>query len=148
MNTYEFVKESNRIEGIKREPTKAEIDAHDEFIDFSQLSIEAICKLVSVYQPDAKLRTETGMNVRVGNHYPPRGGMHIQYQLEALLSEINDGGASPYKAHCEYETLHPFTDGNGRSGRVVWAWMMFNQHNGYPLGFLHHFYYQALQAIR
>ena len=39
-------------------------------------------------------------------------------------------------------------DGNGRSGRILWAWQMI-EHNinpGLSLGFLHTFYYQALSA--
>ena len=49
---------------------------------------------------------------------------------------------------CRYETLHPFMDGNGRSGRILWAWQMI-EHNiapGLSLGFLHAYYYQTLAA--
>jgi Fic family protein len=37
-------------------------------------------------------------------------------------------------------------DGNGRSGRAIWLWQMLRQEGGAPLGFLHHFYYQTLEA--
>jgi len=40
-------------------------------------------------------------------------------------------------------------DGNGRTGRAIWAWQM--QRLGrdpFALPFLHRFYYQTLEAIR
>jgi hypothetical protein len=85
--------------------------------------------------------------VRVGNHYPPKGGEFIVGHLEDILLVANNGHASPYEVHCRYERLHPFTDGNGRSGRVLWAWQMQKQY-GICKGFLHQFYYQALDASR
>ncbi len=57
----------------------------------------------------------------------------------------------PYISHVAYENLHPFTDGNGRSGRALWLWQMMHgtmrQVNmARDLGFLHTFYYQTLNA--
>jgi hypothetical protein len=62
---------------------------------------------------------------------------------------MNDYYADPYILHVEYEQLHPFTDGNGRSGRAMWLYAMKKcgrLEQGLNLGFLHAFYYQTLSA--
>lgn len=143
VSTREFVTETNRIEGILRDPTDAEITEHNRFVALDAVTIADLEHFVSVYQPGARLRDQMGMNVRVGDHIPPRGGPAIRHSLALLLHELGD----PYKVHLAYEDLHPFSDGNGRSGRVLWAWQMAKL-RGYPLGFLHHFYYQALSSER
>ncbi len=145
MNTFERVRESNRIEGIEREPTEAEVLEHERFVALEALSIPELQHFVKVYQPNARLRSAPGMNVCVGSHTPPEGGEHIVVQLQALLTAINENILSPFEAHLKYEALHPFTDGNGRSGRAIWYWMMKNTLR-VDLGFLHAFYYQTLNA--
>lgn len=140
MDTADFVAESNRIEGILRAPSVAEIEEHDRFVSLEKVTIQDLVRFVSVYQPGARLRDEIGLNVRVGNHHPPRGGPEI---VTGLL-EILKIDWSPWSAHVAYENLHPFTDGNGRSGRALWAQIMVQVYGGYHLGFLHHFYYQTL----
>jgi len=144
-----FVTESNGIEGITREPTKAELETMVDFLDLPVVQVRDLENFVSIYQPGAKLRTEIGMNVRVGSHVAPRGSPQIRHELEELL-ERADGDEHPYITHVAYQTLHPFMDGNGRSGRALWAWQMLDR-GTWPqldLGFLHAFYYQALEHSR
>ncbi len=143
---YEFVEESNHIEGIDREPTDLEVEATWDFLQAPALSIVRVRSLVMVYTAGhARLRDKAGMNVTVGNYTPPRGGAHIEANLKFTLDSINAVSLTAYEAHQEYESLHPFTDGNGRSGRAIWLWQMKGRA---PLGFLHHWYYQSLQEGR
>lgn len=151
-----FIRESNKIEGIFRDPTSAEIKEHNRFMALERVDISELEHFVSVYQPGATLRRDLGMNVRVGSHFPPEGGPEIVKKLENILESANqwfvaDESEQPsttqklaYILHQQYEDLHPFMDGNGRSGRMLWMWMMREA----PLGFLHTFYYQSLSGWR
>lgn len=135
----DFVFESNRIEGIHRIPTVDEVLAHADLMATHDTSVGDLERFVAIIQPGAVLRNRAGVNVRVGSHVAPYGGPHIETGLREVLRETD-----PHHAHIQYEILHPFTDGNGRSGRALWLKLMGGIHRA-PLGFLHHFYYQTLQ---
>lgn len=143
METIRFITESNAIEGILRLPTDEEIDATDVFLNLRAPYVSDLCKLVNVYEPDAVIRDEPGMDVQVGSHRPPKGGLRILYSLENLLLDIPV--LLPFTLHKRYENLHPFTDGNGRSGRTLWLWQMMNQNNQIYNSFLQTWYYQSLE---
>ena len=150
MNLEDFVRESNRIEGIERAAALAheaeqfarEVEITQTFITLTRPTVLDLENFVFVCTEmcahPAVLRRRVGMDVRVGTYAPPPGGHMIEVRLAALLEDM--GAVDAYQTHLAYEHLHPFTDGNGRSGRALWLWQI----GGHaPLGFLHSFYYQT-----
>ncbi len=140
-----FLEESWQIEGLP--PPESHIyDMTRDFLLLPQITLEDLEYLVYAYA-GARLRRLHGMDVRVGRYLPPRGGPEIESSTIALLEAAHES-CDPWQLHTEYESLHPFLDGNGRSGRILWAWQMqrLGEHP-FRLGFLHNFYYQTLAHI-
>lgn len=147
----DFIRESNRIENIHHEPTTDEIAAYVHLSECDKLrlaDIELFVDLTTRWRGTngAVLRRKPGMDVTIGGYSPPPGGPHIEMSLGMLLGDMNMHWRSHtsllYEDHIRYEQLHPFSDGNGRSGRAIWWWQ-----NGCdaPIGFLHQFYYDTLR---
>lgn len=143
----DFIVQSNYIEGIMGRVTQTMIRAHEDLIEAEALTIPILESFVAAIQPGAVLRREPWQNVRVGSHLPPQGGPEIEKTLTDILERAPY--AEPYYTHLKYETLHPFTDGNGRSGRAIWLWQMRKLgRDPFSLLFLHRWYYQSLQGGR
>lgn len=138
-----FVAESNWIEGIIRRPRRDEIEATAAFIQLDKVRTDDLQTFVTVCQPGAVLRDQAGLDVRVGGYVAPPGGPNIRPQLDEILKDARC--FNPHDVHVRYEKLHPFTDGNGRSGRALWAWQMVRRGYRLELGFLHMWYYQTLE---
>ena len=100
---------------------------------------------------------------RPGNavHVPPPA-QHVQGLMGALEKYIHDGPATLAPLlrigliHVQFETIHPFLDGNGRIGRLLVTtlledWRIIEQPLIYPSGYfkMHQSeYYRRLNAVR
>lgn len=143
----DFVRESNRIERIDTVSLR-EIEAYVGFFDIEVMRVHDVRALAGAVA-DTRLRSVVGIDrvITGSRHRPPPGGPEIEERLQVLLDEVNNGRRSAHAAHCEFERLHPFTDGNGRVGRALWAWQMMRVGSEpFAFPFLQMFYYQSLDA--
>lgn len=89
---------------------------------------------------------------------PPHEMMQVLGQLESFL---HDPAPMPSLlkvglAHAQFETIHPFLDGNGRAGRLLITFLLCEQNIlSYPLLYISYYfkkyrseYYDCLQAVR
>jgi Fic family protein len=125
----DYVRESNAIEGIYDE---AEIDRSMvawEYLENleAKLTHGIICRVQKVItlhqalQPHQRgyYRDLSQTNVTVGNYLPPHYAM-VQGLMDNWLLDYEELG--PWKAHARFESIHPFVDGNGRTGRMLMWW--------------------------
>jgi len=138
----EFAKESNRIEGITNAGANERMfEKLEAFLKLKKLTLDNVCD----FNEWGILREMESMNVSVGGRLCLPGGKSVTRHLELIINTLDKRSA--YGNHFDFERLHPFTDGNGRTGRAIWLWQMVRQHDyDLSLGFLHKFYYQSLEG--
>lgn len=150
-----FLLESNRIENIEGLSID-DLKAAREFMDNDHVTVSDMVALAHEFTSGVgKLRNYVGADVRVGRSVPPAGGPRMPKLLEGILDDAMDKTKNSFDVHVDYEHLHPFLDGNGRTGRLLWLWKLvhapgpedefftrFIAQN--PGNFLQAFYYQML----
>ena len=128
-----------------------------------------IVKIQSVLEEnDAGIRTQSGTtlkNERTGEivYMPPQDYEMIQKLMDNLEQYINDSKIDDYDPlvkmaiiHYQFESIHPFYDGNGRTGRIVnILYLILNDLLDLPVLYLSSYiirtkseYYRLLGAVR
>lgn len=148
-----FVAESWEIEGIALGAIDLSIitDRHKAFVDRGTPTVDSLWRLAQSFA-GGRLRDQKGMNVTVGGSAVPSGGPYIPKRLDQILEgvRVEKDKRSIFRAHRSFEQVHPFTDGNGRVGRLLWLWHMNkigdDSWKSRAKPFLHTWYYQSLEA--
>ncbi len=124
----EFLTESNAIEGVYGEdPLRQALFAWHNLQRHKTITpgiVLATHKILMLHQP--LLPHERGyfrtISVWIGGKEAP-DARTIKKQMEAWSEMMNTKGKRDWKyLHVAYEKIHPFVDGNGRTGRMFMNW--------------------------
>jgi Fic family protein len=70
-----------------------------------------------------------------GSRHVPPSAARVSEELDALVAEAGASAAHPVllaaETHFRFEALHPFFDGNGRTGRLLMNWQLLRA--GFPV---------------
>lgn len=123
-----FISESNAIEGIFDEAeVKQSLIAWEHLIGQSELTHGDICKVQKIITLNQNLlpnqrgyyRGMAGndVNVTVGGRAAPNYSL-----VEGLIGNwlLDLPKMTPLIGHIRFEAIHPFVDGNGRTGRMLY----------------------------
>lgn len=145
----EFLRESNAIEGVYDEDMfQQALYAWEYIMSLDNINTSNVKKVHKI------LMLHSGLMPNEKGYYRECpvwiGGkeailyQRIQEHMILWVKEINQMGGSNYRdkeldakfSHIQYERIHPFVDGNGRTGRMFMNWQRLKK-LGLPLLTIH-----------
>lgn len=84
------------------------------------LNTDLVLALAAVIEPEENEDGYRGGQVTVGNRVPPRAE-EVERLMERWSENLSE--MSALEAYLEFEHIHPFWDGNGRTGKIILNWL-------------------------
>ena len=121
----EFIRESNAIERVYDDDAiETSMNAWEYLQEQDDLTHRVVMgahrRILEERQPDIAGEYRD-VFVRVGNDVPPSPD-EVPSQMNDLLADEPEDPVEALVWHVEFERIHPFADGNGRVGRLIYAW--------------------------
>lgn len=129
-DVLEMLKESNAIEGVYDSKSLDQaLHAWHYIIQFKRLTplvVKNTHKILSMYWNDLS-HSEKGQFRKIPVWVGRREGLKanlIKSAIDLWCNKINKRSTKldSIALHVEYEKIHPFVDGNGRTGRIFLNW--------------------------
>lgn len=125
---FPYIQQSNLIENINsRAEDRRSALAWNWLMDQPAISLPVLFELHDRITKKQLPKSERGafrkIQVYIGNHTPPPPEI-AKYQATDWLWDLLEHGMEldPKEMHIRFETIHPFVDGNGRTGRMLMWW--------------------------
>ena len=128
----EFLKESNLIEGVSDDDSLVQAKkSWDYCIGQEKMNSEVVLKTHKILMSNQKLnKNEIGFFRKRPVYIGAREGLHYSHIEDSIGSwstsmncSIKEKISDNWKRlHVDFEYIHPFVDGNGRTGRIFLNW--------------------------
>ena len=97
--------------------------AIEEFESGSLLSSDLITRFGYFIEPNKNYGGFRCCPVMVGIAKPP-DWRHVHRLMSQLFTLDNLNEMTPEEIYLEFEKIHPFRDGNGRTGKIIYNWCL------------------------